>query len=80
MRIKNCFRIRESIQALRAGGGDHVFATYYRRVRPYLSKFSQEKHERSGGQIYTSDIYYYGVDTSSSSFKMEQCDYPDPPE
>ena len=28
--------------------------------------------------IYTSDIYYHGVDTTSSSFKKEQCDYPDP--
>ena len=27
---------------------------------------------------YTSDIYYHGVDTTSSSFKKEQCDYPDP--
>ena len=26
----------------------------------------------------TSDIYYHGVDTTSSSFKKEQCDYPDP--
>ena len=30
--------------------------------------------------LYTSDIYYHGVDTTSSSFIKEQCDYPDPPE
>ena len=30
------------------------------------------------GGFYTSDIYYHGVDTTSSSFKKEQCDYPDP--
>ena len=41
---------------------------------PYLYKAA------SRAKSYTSDIYYHGVDTTSSSFKKGQCDYPDPPE
>ena len=44
------------------------------------NKRTKRKNERELKDIYTSAIYYHGVDTTSSSFKKEQCDYPDPPE